>query len=414
MSPAPILSADNSSSQKAVIEEVLILLRQGDSTVQDLATWLPTTLVERFGLKGCQIELYTADPPMATLIGSTGQGWLTPLNKRRNLAPVWHLYSPLVEGELACFNSQHNLVQALVPPSLTWLGCPLTINTTLLGTVWLTRGEKQEFKKREQQQFKSIVDCAAIALHQAQLKETIDRQQSDIQQLRNAKDEFLELISHELFVPLGNIQLSTQTLERIFKDASWRQVPQRKTVLKVLSLLSQECRRQKQFTDNLITLMFSNTQKTSEPVSMNLHSWLPSLLRTFAPRFEQESITLKSSIPKKPLLIDCDIHQLERTINELLNNALQYTPTKKTVTVTVKAADTTVAIDIANTGAHIPVEHQPHIFDKFYRIAELDQRQYGGSGLGLAIAKQLTMNLGGTLTLRSTKQKTTFTVTLPR
>ncbi|MEO1510307.1 MAG: HAMP domain-containing sensor histidine kinase, partial [Cyanobacteria bacterium J06633_23] len=237
---------------------------------------------------------------------------------------------------------------------------------------------------------------------------------TEIRQLRKAKDEFLQLISHELFIPLGSIQLSAQTLERIFKDVSWRKVPQRSTVLKVLSLLSQECRRQKQFVDNLITLMFPEYQKVSEPVLMNLSDWLPSLLRTFEARFEQESLNFNTNIPKEPLTFECDVAQLERVITELVTNAIKYTPAKKTVTLTVNADKTSVEIAIANTGVHIPTNHQPHIFEKFYRVPELDQRQYGGSGLGLAIVKQLVTNLDGTIELKSTKQKTTFTVKLPR
>jgi two-component system phosphate regulon sensor histidine kinase PhoR len=138
------------------------------------------------------------------------------------------------------------------------------------------------------------------------------------------------------------------------------------------------------------------------------------LLRSFEARFEQESLRLSTTIPKDPLLLECDVTQLERVITELVNNTIKYTPAKKNVKITVKTTDAEVEIAIANTGVQIPPSHQPHIFDKFYRVPELDQRQYGGSGLGLALVKQLVANLGGTIDLKSTKQKTTFTLKLPR
>lgn len=284
----------------------------------------------------------------------------------------------------------------------------------LLGCVWLARPGKETFDVIELGRLQQIVDCVALSIHQAQLDQTLELQQAEIRQLRKAKDEFLRLISHELFVPLGSIQLSAQTLERIFKDASWRKVPQRSMVLKVLSLLSQECRRQKQFVDNLITLMFPEYQKVSEPVLMNLGDWLPSLLRTFEARLEQESLKFSTNIPQGPLPFECDVAQLERVITELVNNAIKYTPAKKAVTIAVNVGKKDVEFAIANTGVHIPASHQSRIFEKFYRVPELDHRQYGGSGLGLAIVKQLVTNLDGTITVKSTKQKTTFTVKLPR
>lgn len=399
--------------QQALIEDIL-MLAQKECSVSDLCGWLPKAILENFDLQGCQIELYNANHRTATLLASIGSGWSTVLHESRSLEQIWDIYYPLIEGNLTLFRSGHPAVVGLSPDSLAWLGCPMVINAKLLGAVWLTRPEQTSFSETEQHQLKQLIDVVAIALHQAQLRETIGQQQTEIQQLQKSKEEFLKLISHELFVPLGNIQLSTQTLEKIVRGTPWRAVPQKKTILKVVSLLSQECRRQKQFVDNLITLMFPANQTASEPVLMDLSSWLPSLLRTFKARFEEESLNLTSKIPQEPILLESDINQLERTMTELINNALHYTPADKTVTLKVKAIKTTVEIEIANTGVHIPTQHQPYVFDKFYRIPELNQKQYGGSGLGLAIAKQLVTNLGGTLELKSTKQKTIFTVTLPR
>lgn len=410
MLPASEISENDSSFR--LTAQILALIQRGDS-FQKLVGWLPAIVARQFDLCGCQIELYD-DQQQAKLVGGVGDGWLGPVNQSRSIAQLWDLYKPLTQGASLQFSSQCLGTKKPSNASLTWLGCPIMIRTTPLGNMWVLRSGEYVFNKTESKQLCQLADYVAIALHQTQLEQTIDQQQTEIRQLRNAKDEFLQLISHELFIPLGSIQLSAQTLERIFKDASWRKVPQRNTVLKVLSLLSQECRRQKQFVDNLITLMFPEYHKSSEPVLMNLNDWLPSLLRTFEARFEQESLKLSTNISKDPLLFECDVTQLERVITELVTNAIKYTPDQKTVKISVKANDTAVEIAIANTGVQIPPSHQPHIFEKFYRVPELDQRQYGGSGLGLALAKQMVTNLGGTIALKSTKQKTTFTVKLPR
>ena len=410
---AAVSPPNTSLAIESLIQSILVVAQQ-EKTVQELADWLPKAIVKNFDLKGCHIELYNSHQQTATLIGGCGRGKLGGSHQPRTLHEVWDIYQPLTQGKTLQFSAQTVGATSSSGAPLTWLGCPMMNCAGLLGSVWLTRPSQEIFGDDESRQLQQIADCVAIALHQSQLQQTIDTQKTEIQQLRKAKEEFLQLISHELFIPLGSIQLSAQTLERIFKDASWRQVPQRSTVLKVLGLLSQECRRQKQFVDNLITLMFPEHQKAPELVLMNLSDWLPSLLRSFETRFEQESLKFAASIPKEPLLIECDITQLERVITELVTNAIKYTPASKTIKVTVSTTDKEVAIAIANTGVQIPPKQQPHIFDKFYRIPELDQRQYGGSGMGLALVKQLVANLGGMITLKSTKQKTTFTVKLPR
>ncbi|MEM7063481.1 MAG: HAMP domain-containing sensor histidine kinase [Cyanobacteria bacterium P01_B01_bin.77] len=413
MSPALQSANQATGSSRSLVERTLAFAQQGGA-VKALADWLPKVMVKEFDLRGCQIELYDPKRRVATLIGGTGDGWLGSADQPHAVDQFWELYEPLTLGKSLLFSSQRLGSKTSSTMPLTWLGCPMMNRTELLGNVWLTRASKEVFDEIELGQLRQIIACVAIALHQNHLEQALETQQTEIRQLRQAKDEFLQLLSHELFAPLGNIQLSTQTLERIFKDVSWRKVPKRSTVLKVLSLLSQECRRQKQFADNLITLMFPEYQKASEPVLMNLSDWMPSLLRTFDARVEQESLSLKTKISQDPLLFECDITQLERIVTELLNNAIKYTPAKRTITITVKATDTAVEIAIANTGVHIPIDHQPRIFEKFYRVPELDQRQYGGSGLGLALVKQLVTNLEGTIQVKSTKQKTTFTVKLPK
>ncbi|NEP63022.1 MAG: HAMP domain-containing histidine kinase [Symploca sp. SIO2G7] len=398
---------------KSLLQKLLMAIHRGES-VQVLARWLSAAVAETFNLQTCQIELYDSNQRTATLIGGSGDSWLGALNQSRTVESVWQLYEPLTSGKSVLVNSENFDNRNTANSLFTWLGCPVLNQANLVSVIWLVSPSSVTFDQARLGELQQIVDCFAIALHQVQLEQTLESQHTEILELRKAKDEFLQLISHELFAPVGNIQLSTQTLENILKDVSWRHVPQRGTVLKVLSLLSQACRRQKQFVDNLITLMFPEYQKASEPVQMNLSDWLSSLLRTFEAQFEQESLTLKTSIPEEPLLIECDITQLERTITELVTNAIKYTPAKKTVTLSVQAKKTAVEIAIANTGVHIPANHLPHVFKKFYRVPELDQRQYGGSGLGLALVKQLVSNLDGTIEAKSTKQKTTFTVRLPR
>lgn len=70
-------------------------------------------------------------------------------------------------------------------------------------------------------------------------------------------------------------------------------------------------------------------------------------------------------------------------------------------------------LKVANSGVEIPAEAQVHVFEKFYRVQQIDRWSQGGTGLGLALVQQLTAHLGGTIQLTSQANQTCFTVQLP-
>ena len=108
-----------------------------------------------------------------------------------------------------------------------------------------------------------------------------------------------------------------------------------------------------------------------------------------------------------------DAAQLDRVFGNLLENAAKYTPAGGTITLKSSASAEKVVVSVHNTGAVIPAEDLPRIFDRFYRVDKSRARDVEGSGLGLAIAREVVERHGGSIAVDSTEERgTTFTVTL--
>ena len=108
-----------------------------------------------------------------------------------------------------------------------------------------------------------------------------------------------------------------------------------------------------------------------------------------------------------------DRDQIRQVFINVLDNAVKYTA-EGSVTVAVETTGENIAVSVHDTGAGIPPEHLPHVFQRFYRVDKARSRYLGGSGLGLSIAKSLVEAHGGRIELRSNAgQGSTCTVTFP-
>jgi two-component system, OmpR family, sensor histidine kinase BaeS len=134
-----------------------------------------------------------------------------------------------------------------------------------------------------------------------------------------------------------------------------------------------------------------------------------------AERFAAKGVTLQTQIEADLPLINVDLDRFGQVLDNLLTNALRYTPVGGTVTLTATRTRSTVVFTVADNGSGIAAEHLPHIFERFYRTDAARDRAHGGSGIGLAIARALVEAHGGHVGVTSpgTGHGTTFTVTLP-
>lgn len=114
------------------------------------------------------------------------------------------------------------------------------------------------------------------------------------------------------------------------------------------------------------------------------------------------SATITLNMPDAPVKVCGDLHALIRLFTNLMENALQHTPSGGKVIIDVESGEEMVSISVRDTGEGIPPEHLPHVFERFYRADASRTRASGGTGLGLAICKSIAEAHHGTISIDST------------
>ena len=129
-------------------------------------------------------------------------------------------------------------------------------------------------------------------------------------------------------------------------------------------------------------------------------------------KYADHSPNISINCPDAPLEIYADEERIRQIFINLIENAIRFTNENSAISVGCYKGETTVEIYVQDNGIGIPVEHQPHIFERFYKVER--SRRYVGTGLGLAIAKEIIEAHSGNIRVESVEEEgTTFYFTLP-
>jgi signal transduction histidine kinase len=135
----------------------------------------------------------------------------------------------------------------------------------------------------------------------------------------------------------------------------------------------------------------------------------------FVPQIEEKNITFIQTVPEDPVFAMFDPKRIGQVVANLTANALQYTCQGGTLEVGIACGDAMAEVWVRDTGAGIPEDKLPYIFDRFFRVDKSRSRATGGSGLGLAIVKKFVEAHGGRVRVESRQGEGTrvsFTVPL--
>ncbi len=150
-----------------------------------------------------------------------------------------------------------------------------------------------------------------------------------------------------------------------------------------------------------------------EKSSFDMAELLRKVIEVVRAEAQEKGINLELKA-ESPLPVYADAQRIRQVLNNLLSNALRYTPSGGRITVTARRIDAGVKVAVSDTGPGIPPEELPHIFDRFWRGDRSRSRSSGGSGLGLSIAKKLVEAHGGRIEVQSKPGKgTTFCFWIP-
>ena len=224
----------------------------------------------------------------------------------------------------------------------------------------------------------------------------------------NVLKDFISDASHDLRNPLAIMSLKIDLLERT-KEPENQQ--------KHLDDLRKQIDRASQFIDNIFTLsrLESETDQHFVPTDANtLLQDIYTAMRPMAEKRKHQLILDLSAIALPKIMVERD--SFVRAINNLVQNAIKYTPEGGLILIQTRAKTerAEVAITVSDNGIGIPEDEVSDVFKRFFRASTAKDKRINGTGLGLAIVKTVIDNHQGTIEVTSTpNQGTTFTVRMP-
>ena len=233
---------------------------------------------------------------------------------------------------------------------------------------------------------------------------------TELRRLERIRQEFVANVSHELKTPLTGIKLCTETLL-----AGAVEDPQHR--MRFLEQIANQSERLHMLILDLLSLArIESGEELFEFEAVPVQSIVSACLDRHRPKAEARRQTLELTPEAPPLaVVWADEEAVEQILDNLLDNALKYTPEGGHVRVGWGEENGQVWLQVADDGIGIPESDLPRIFERFYRVDKARSREMGGTGLGLAIVKHLTQAMKGNVQAASRPgQGATFTVRLPR
>jgi two-component system phosphate regulon sensor histidine kinase PhoR len=221
--------------------------------------------------------------------------------------------------------------------------------------------------------------------------------------------EFVANVSHELRTPLALIQGFVETL----KDGALKDEAR---AMEFVETIDRHARRLGAIVADLLELSrLESSGQIAKPRLVDVAALLGGVREQFQPLAEKKKQTLTIAAPAYAFDFEADPDLVERALDNLVGNAIKYTPDGGRVTLTTTPAEAEVVFTVEDTGIGIPEKDLARIFERFYRVDKSRSRDLGGTGLGLAIVKHIAQLHAGSVSVASTAGRgTTFTLRLPR
>lgn len=221
---------------------------------------------------------------------------------------------------------------------------------------------------------------------------------------------FVSNVSHELRTPLTSVK---SYLEALDEGALYE--PVAPDFIKVS--LNETNRMMRMVTDLLHLSRIDNATSHLDVELINFTAFITFILNRFdkmRAQDQEKKYELVRDYPITSVWIEIDTDKMTQVIDNILNNAIKYSPDGGKITVSMKTTDDQMILSISDQGLGIPKEDLPKIFDRFYRVDKARSRAQGGTGLGLAIAKEIIKQHNGFIWAKSEYGKgSTFTIVLP-
>ncbi|MCF6160465.1 cell wall metabolism sensor histidine kinase WalK [Furfurilactobacillus milii] len=227
------------------------------------------------------------------------------------------------------------------------------------------------------------------------------------------RKQFVSNVSHELRTPLTSVRSYIDALV----DGAWED---KKVAPGFLKVAQDETERMIRMVNDLLALSRIDSGTTKlEMETVNLNELFNYILNRFDMMIKtddnpEKHYRIERDFTDKDLWVEIDTDRFTQVVDNIMNNAIKYSPDGGVITCRLLETHNQVIMSISDQGLGIPHKDLTHIFDRFYRVDKARSRAQGGTGLGLAISKEVIQMLGGRIWVDSTEGKgSTFYISLP-
>ncbi|MCA9983801.1 MAG: tetratricopeptide repeat protein [Anaerolineales bacterium] len=263
-----------------------------------------------------------------------------------------------------------------------------------------------EKAQREIQNLKIIHETEQTQAELEQQRRLREQDKAHYERLARIKDEFVHNVTHDIKNPLSIIDSSIYMLKERF-------LAEEPAAQRILDTINRQLSKILTLVEEMLELAKLEAIPDLQRENIALASWLGQLAEMVQPLAENKEIRLTLSVEPPDLRYQGDRQRLEQALENLLTNAIKYTPPAGQVSLRARQIEQQLEIRIQDTGIGIPPEALAHIFDRFYRV-ENNTGENEGSGLGLNVAKIAVEQHGGVIHVASEVNcGTTFSILLP-
>jgi two-component system sensor histidine kinase SenX3 len=271
-------------------------------------------------------------------------------------------------------------------------------NVKQTGTIEIARGPIGEGKRE--------ITVNVIPLSQGELVLVMLRDESEAQRVHEVRRDFVANISHELKTPIGALSLLSEAVMEAKDDSE--------SVTKFASRMQIEAKRLTDLVQEIIQL---SRVQDSDPLHEAEVLLTSDLIKEALDQCRTTADARKISLffqESKDAYIQGDHDQMTMAVNNLIENAINYSPAGTKVSVSTSAENGIISIAVSDQGIGIPEAEVERIFERFYRVDPARSREAGGTGLGLSIVKHIVTKHGGVISVWSSENVgSTFTIRLP-
>ena len=231
---------------------------------------------------------------------------------------------------------------------------------------------------------------------------------TELRRLERVRRDFVANVSHELKTPLTSIQGFVETLlSGALED--------RQNNVRFLQRIDANVKRLTNLVSDLLSLArIESGALEVESTAVDWREVLEGVLRLREPALTAKGLALEVRGRERPLRVRGDREAMTQVLDNLIDNAIQYTSARGRVRVILATQEGRGSIAVEDTGIGIPAADLDRIFERFYRVDKARSRAAGGTGLGLSIVKNLVLRMEGDVRVDSVEgQGSTFTVRLP-